>query len=286
MRVLVLGGTGMLGFQLLKSGLKSDIQFFAVVRNKKLLYEKMSSFPLDNIFEIDDINNFKVLSEILDLINPEFVINAIGIIKQSNFGKNYIANIEINSLLPHKLANLCESRQIRLIHISTDCVFDGLKGSYSLKDKPNAIDLYGQSKYLGEIDYGNHITLRTSIIGHEISGNNYGLLEWFLNSQEKVNGYNKAIFSGVTTLELSKILINVVLKKNSPSGLFQAASEPINKFKLLVLIKKVYEKDIEILPSDEIIINRSLDGSRFNQIFKYEVSPWDLMIEELKAEWK
>jgi dTDP-4-dehydrorhamnose reductase len=286
MRVLVLGGTGMLGFQLLKSGLKSDIQFFAVVRNKKLLCEKMSSFPLDNIFEIDDINNFKVLSEILDLINPEFVINAIGIIKQSNFGKNYIANIEINSLLPHKLANLCESRQIRLIHISTDCVFDGLKGGYSLKDKPNAIDLYGQSKYLGEVGYGNHITLRTSIIGHEISGNNYGLLEWFLNSQEKVKGYDKAIFSGVTTLELSKILINVVLKKNSPSGLFQAASEPINKFKLLVLIKKVYEKDIEILPSDEIIINRSLDGSRFNQIFKYEVSPWDLMIEELKAEWK
>jgi dTDP-4-dehydrorhamnose reductase len=117
MRVLVLGGTGMLGFQLLKSGLKSDIEFFAVVRNKNLMCEKMPSFPLDNIYEIEDINNFKVLSEILDLINPEFVINAIGIIKQSNFGKNYIANIEINSLLPHKLANLCESRQIRLIHI-------------------------------------------------------------------------------------------------------------------------------------------------------------------------
>ena len=184
------------------------------------------------------------------------------------------------------MANLCESRKIRLIHISTDCVFDGAKGSYSLNDKPNAIDLYGQSKYLGEIDYGNHITLRTSIIGHEISGNNYGLLEWFLNSQVKVKGYDKAIFSGVTTLELSKILINVVLKKNSPSGLFQAASEPINKFKLLVLIKKVYEKDIEILPSDEIVINRSLDGSHFNNIFKYEVSAWGLMIEELKAEWK
>jgi dTDP-4-dehydrorhamnose reductase len=286
MRVLVLGGTGMLGFQLLKSGLKSDIEFFAVVRNKNLMCEKMPSFPLDNIYEIDDINNFKVLSEILDSINPEFVINAIGIIKQSNFGKNYIANIEINSLLPHKLANLCESRKIRLIHISTDCVFDGAKGSYSLNDKPNAIDLYGQSKYLGEIDYGNHITLRTSIIGHEISGNNYGLLEWFLNSQVKVKGYDKAIFSGVTTLELSKILINVVLKKNSPSGLFQLSSEPINKFKLLELIKKVYRKDLEILPSDEIVINRSLDGSHFNNIFKYEVSAWGLMIEELKAEWK
>ena len=286
MRVLVLGGTGMLGFQLLKSGLKSDIEFFAIVRNKNLMCEKMPSFPLDNIFEIDDINNFKVLSEILDLINPEFVINAIGIVKQSNFAKNHTVNIEINSLLPHKLADLCESRQIRLIHISTDCVFDGGKGNYSLSDTSNAKDLYGRSKYLGEIDYGNHITLRTSIIGHEISGNNYGLLDWFLNSKNQVNGYYKAIFSGLTTLELSKILINVVLNKDSPSGLFQVASEPLDKLHRLELIKKVYKKDIEILPSDEIVIDRSLDGSHFNKIFKYKVSAWGLMIEELKAEWK
>lgn len=286
MRVLVLGGTGMLGFQLLKSGLKSDIEFFAVVRNKNLICEKMPSFPLDNIFEIDDINNFKVLSEILDLINPEFVINAIGIVKQSNFGKDYIANIEINSLLPHKLADLCETRRIRLIHISTDCVFDGEKGNYSLSDTSNAKDLYGRSKYLGEIDYGNHITLRTSIIGHEISGNNHGLLDWFLNSRNQVNGYYKAIFSGLTTLELSKIIINVVLNKDSPSGVFQVASEPIDKLHLLELIKKVYKKDIEILSFDEIVIDRSLDGSHFNKIFKYKVSAWGLMIQELKAEWK
>lgn len=286
MRVLVLGGTGMLGFQLLKSGLKSDIEFFAVVRNKNLMCEKMPSFPLDNIYEIDDINNFKVLSEILDLINPEFVINAIGIVKQSNFGKNYIANIEINSLLPHKLADLCKSRQIRFIHISTDCVFNGEKGNYSLSDTSNAKDLYGRSKYLGEIDYENHITLRTSIIGHEISGNNHGLLDWFLNSKDQVNGYHKAIFSGLTTLELSKILINVVLNRDSPSGVFQVASEPIDKLHLLELIKKVYKKDIEILPSVEIVINRSLDGSHFNKIFKCEVSNWENMISELNLNWK
>jgi dTDP-4-dehydrorhamnose reductase len=287
MKILILGGTGMLGFQLLKTSSNYDYQFFTVVRNKLILVEKLPDFPSENIFQIDDILNFPELEKIIFKIKPNFIVNAIGIVKQAVDNGNYVKNIEINSLLPHKLAEFLQLIDGRLIHISTDCVFDGIKGNYSLNDHSNAIDIYGKSKFLGEISYGRNVTLRTSIIGHELSQNKMGLLDWFLTQNESVFGYINAIFSGVTTLELSHIIYGVIINsKIEHNGIFQVATLPINKLELLTKFRKIYNKNIEIISSGDLKINRSLNGNLFNEKFKYNPPNWETMLKELKADWK
>lgn len=286
MRVLILGASGMLGFQLFKFASKSsNFSIFGVVRNKSVFLKKINIKDANQIYELDDIQNFSKLTEIVEIISPDVIINAIGIVKQSDLALNAIASIEINSLLPHKLAKICLDKSAKLIHISTDCVFDGLKGNYQLTDVSNAIDLYGRSKYLGEVNYGNTITLRTSIIGHDIRGYNYGLLDWFLQSKSTVLGYNKAIFSGLTTLELAHLIFEKILPKPSVNGLFQVASHPINKFDLLNIIRDRYNLDIEIIASDQVKIDRSLDGAYFNQVFNYSPPTWPRMIEDFYNDW-
>jgi dTDP-4-dehydrorhamnose reductase len=286
MRVLILGASGMLGFQLLKFASKiSTMSVFGTVRNKASLFSNQKYINLNNIFELDDIQNYSGLNEIIRKISPDVIINAIGIVKQSDLAQNSIASIEVNSLLPHKLAKICQDNSAKFIHISTDCVFDGLKGNYKLTDISNANDLYGRSKFLGEVIYGNSITLRTSIIGHEISGHNRGLLDWFLQAKSTVLGYNKAIFSGVTTFELARLIFENILPQVSVSGLFQVASYPINKFDLLNIIREKYNLDIEIIASDHVQIDRSLDGTYFNQVFNYSPPTWPKMIEDFYNDW-
>jgi len=286
MRVLILGASGMLGFQLLKFASKiSTMSVYGTVRNKESLISNQKLINLNNIFELDDIQNYSSLNEIIRKISPDVIINAIGIVKQSDLAQNSIASIEINSLLPHKLAKICQDNSAKFIHISTDCVFDGLKGNYKLTDVSNAKDLYGRSKFLGEVIYGNSITLRTSIIGHEISGHNYGLLDWFLQAKSTVLGYDKAVFSGLTTLELARLIFENILPKESVSGLFQVASYPINKFDLLNIIRGKYSLDIEIIASDHVQIDRSLDGTYFNQVFNYSPPTWPKMIEDFYNDW-
>ena len=286
MRVLILGASGMLGFQLLKFGSKvSHVSVFGVVRNKASLESKFGFINTNNIFELDDIQNFSGLNEIIGRISPDVIINAIGIVKQSDIASNAIVSLEINSLLPHKLALICQNVNARFIHISTDCVFDGKKGNYKLNDDSNALDLYGKSKFLGEVAYDNSITLRTSIIGHEISGQNLGLLDWFLNSKSSVLGYTKAIFSGVTTFELARIIFENVLPKEHVSGLFQVSSLPINKYELLKIVRENYHLNTDIIPSENVKIDRSLDGTEFNQVFNYSPPTWPKMIEEFYNDW-
>lgn len=286
MRVLILGASGMLGFQLLKCASKiNNVTVFGVVRNKRGLLENREFISANNIFEIDDINNYSCLNDIVRNVSPDVIINAIGIVKQSGISQNSIVSIEINSLLPHKLAQISQNIGAKFVHISTDCVFDGHKGNYKLTDLSNALDLYGRTKFLGEVSYGNAITLRTSIIGHEISGHNQGLLDWFLNAKTSVFGYKSAIFSGFTTLELSRLIFEIILSKKNISGLFQVASYPISKFDLLEIIKEKYQLDIEIVSSNSMQIDRSLDGTYFNKIFNYSPPKWPKMIEDLYYDW-
>jgi dTDP-4-dehydrorhamnose reductase len=215
------------------------------------------------------------------LFQADYVINCIGIVKQSNLAQNFHESIAINSLLPHQLEDLGRIYHFRLIHISTDCVFDGKSSNYKESDLSNANDLYGKTKYLGEVKYGTGITLRTSIIGHEITNKNIGLVDWFLSQSVSVKGYTKSIFSGLTTTELTKIILDIVIKKEIESGLYQVASAPISKYDLLNLISIVYNKKINIIPSEELIINRSLDGSRFSNIYSYQVPSWPEMLIEM-----
>ena len=209
---------------------------------------------------------------------PDLVINCVGLVKQLADAENPLQAIPINALLPHRLARLCELTRARLVHMSTDCVFAGDKGDYRETDPSDATDLYGRSKFLGEVDYPHAITLRTSIIGHELQSA-HGLVNWFLSQQERCNGYTRAIFSGLPTVALAQVVRDVVIPRTDLSGVYHVAAQPISKYDLLTLIADVYGNKIEIVPSDMLVIDRSLNAERFRDATGYVVPGWPELIK-------
>jgi dTDP-4-dehydrorhamnose reductase len=188
-----------------------------------------AGFATDHLLSNIDVTNEASLLKVFTDVQPSVVINCVGLVKQLAEANDPLQTIPINSLLPHRLAALCADVGARLIHISTDCVFSGVKGDYSEADAPDANDLYGRSKLLGEVEGRGAITLRTSIIGHELAGGRHGLLEWFLHQEKNVKGYRRAIFSGLPTVELAAIIRDYVLPRSDLSGLYHVASAPISK---------------------------------------------------------
>lgn len=211
---------------------------------------------------------------------PEAVINCIGIVKQRDDAKQALASIEINALFPHRLALLCGLIGARLIHVSTDCVFSGAQGMYTEADPSDAYDLYGRSKLLGEVGDEGCLTLRTSIIGHELSRKT-SLLEWFLAQRGEIRGFTNAIFSGFTTLELSRIIERMLVEHPSASGLYHVSSEPISKYDLLRLFRERFGTPVEIQADPSFHCDRSLDSSRFRAEFGYAPPTWEQMVAEL-----
>ncbi len=285
MRILVLGATGMLGFQIFKSCLDRSIIVNAVVRNKEILVKRLGEKCENKIHVIEDIKNVDAIEQIIQSFNPEYLINCVGIIKQSSLADDPYESIAINSFLPHQLARLGQSHNFKLIHISTDCVFDGKVGNYKETDLSTAYDLYGKTKFLGEVAYGVGITIRTSIIGHAIAGQKVGLIDWFLSQKTRAKGYTKAVFSGLTTLELTRVILDIVIAKRIRSGLYQIASTPISKYDLLRNVASTYQKDISIEPSEDVIINRSLDGSKFFNLTSYCTPSWSIMLNEMQDDY-
>lgn len=227
-----------------------------------------------------DVENHDSLLKVFAVTKPDVVVNCIGLVKQLADANDPLQAVPINTLLPHRLAMLCQAVSARLVHISTDCVFSGTKGNYLETDFPDAYDLYGRSKLLGEVDYLHAITLRTSIIGHELSGQR-SLVNWFLAQHGTTKGFTRAIFSGLPTVELATVVRDVVLPRQQLHGLYHVASQPINKFDLLGLIASVYGKSIEIIPSAELVIDRSLNASRFNQATGYAPPDWSVLVERM-----
>ena len=220
---------------------------------------------------------------VLAQVRPHVVINCIGLIKQLADAKDPLTALPINAMLPHRLARLCELAGARLIHVSTDCVFSGRKGGYSEGDLSDAEDLYGKSKYIGELhDLPHAITLRTSIIGHEL-GSSFALVDWFLTQQGSVNGFARAIFSGLPTVELARVMKDFVVPHPQLNGLYHVAAEPIAKLDLLQLVAAQYGKLIEIRPDDSLVIDRSLDGSRFCEATGYVAPAWPELIRRMHA---
>jgi len=210
------------------------------------------------------------------------VVNCVGLIKQLADAENPLLEIPINAVLPHRLARLCEFSGARLVHISTDCVYSGKKGRYTEADLPDANDVYGQSKALGEVIYPHTITLRTSIIGHELQGNQ-SLLNWFLSQEGSCNGFRRAIFSGLPTVEFAQVIRDVVIPHAELSGLYHIAAQPINKYDLLKLIAEVYGKSIDIVPDDNLVIDRSLNADRFRLATGYTAPEWSDLIKLMYA---
>jgi dTDP-4-dehydrorhamnose reductase len=228
-----------------------------------------------------DVENVDSLTSLLANVRPSAVINCIGLVKQLAKADDPLSALPINALLPHRLARLCGLVGARFVHISTDCVFNGRKGDYLESDPSDAEDLYGRSKYLGEVSYPHAITLRTSIIGHELSSA-HGLVGWFLAQDGTVKGYRKAIFSGLPTVELSHVVRDVVLPNLELSGLYHVAAQPIAKYDLLQLVRDAYGKTIDIEPDDRVAIDRSLNAERFREATGYVPAPWPELVARMR----
>ncbi len=228
--------------------------------------------------------DFEELEGKIKVIAPNIVINCLGMtnkIQNKNKNINLIENyIKINSLLPHKLYEICSRYDTRLIHLSTDCVFSGKKGFYSESDLPDPQDIYGRSKLLGELDYKNCITLRKSVIGHEFFTKN-GLLEWFLDQKDKVEGYKNVTFSGLTVLELANIIENYIIPNKSLEGILHLSGPSISKYDLLKIVSKIYDKSIDINLNKTIKVDRTLNSSKFNKLTGYKMKSWPILIKSM-----
>ena len=279
MKILVLGGDGMLGHQVLKVlGKRHDIR--VTLRQKLNAYKEHKIFNDSNTYAGIDIRNLEQLLEVVSDCNPEAVVNAVGVVKQRTEAKESLPSLEINALFPHRLFLLCTAIGARMVHLSTDCVFSGIKGNYTEGDCSDADDLYGKTKYLGEVTGKGAITLRSSIIGRELS-RKASLLEWFLSQHKSVKGFKKAIFSGLTTIEMSRVIERVLVDYPDKYGLYHVSSAPISKYELLKLINSAFNKKLIIKEDEKFICDRSLDSSRFRSEFNYSPPDWETMIEEL-----
>ena len=277
MKIYILGASGMLGSKLFTEFIKSPKH--KIKGSVRKIPKKLKPFS-KFIDKNTDVNNIVTVAYNLKKFKPDVVINCVGVIKQKILNKHDEKNtFYLNSIFPHELYKIVKSIKSRLIHFSTDCVFDGKLGNYNEKYPANSKDLYGFSKILGEVSYIGTLTLRTSIIGHELNSN-LSLLEWFLSQNKSCKGYTKSFFSGLTTIEIYKILLKILLKKNL-TGIYHLSSTKISKYELLKKISKIYKKKIVIIKSNKFKIDRSLNSTKLKKILKYKSPNWNNLILEM-----
>lgn len=280
MRVLVLGASGMLGNAMLRVlSQQSDWVVYGTLRSPNLALHELA--PRAQLLHGIHADQPDSLIAAFTQSRPQVVINCVGLVKQLASAEDPLEAIPINGLLPHRLAKLCELTRARLVHISTDCVFSGNQGNYRESDLTDAQDLYGRSKLMGEVDFRHAITLRTSIIGHEL-GRDHGLVGWFLSQQGRVKGYTEAIFSGLPTCELARVVQDFVIPNTELHGLYHVAAEPISKHDLLHIVNREYGKNLQIESDDKVKINRSLDASRFREATGYVAPAWPDLIAQMR----
>lgn len=256
-KILLFGSTGMAGhimYYYLKNTQKYNIT--NVVFRTKLTEDSI----------VVNVANTEAVIEVVNTVHPDLIINCIGVLVKDS--KEHPDNaILINAYFPNLLKKLADEIGAKLIHISTDCVFSGKKGCYTEEDFRDADDTYGRSKALGEIVNEKDLTIRTSIIGPELKKDGEGLFHWFMQQSGEINGYTKAIWGGVTTLQLAKA-IDFAIEKNT-CGLVQLSNGVgISKYDLLCLFKEIWRKeDVNILSCDLYSVDKSIARSkRFNYI--------------------
>jgi len=281
MKVLILGAGGMLGHTMLRLFLDTPgLEARGTVRSE----HARDVLPADLVPAVTscvDLADPDRVVDIMALERPEVVINCAGLVKQREAAADPLAALPVNALLPHRLAQLCRIAGARLVQFSTDCVFDGVRGRYTESDVAAPVDLYGRAKLLGEVDAPQAITLRTSMIGPELSVHR-GLLDWFLAQTGAIRGYRKAIFSGLTTFEVATVLRDRVLTRPDLHGVYHMGGEAISKFDLLTLIGGVYGHDVRIEPDDSLVLDRSLDSSQFRAATGYVPPSWPQMILDMR----
>ncbi len=280
MRILVLGGSGMLGHKLVQRW-QEEFDVWTTLRGPFAGYERFGFFNRAKTIDSLSVQDFEGLEAAVAKVRPDLIFNAVGIVKQIPTAKNTVTTLQINSVLPHQLAGIAAESGARLIQISTDCVFEGSRGNYTEDDHSDATDLYGKSKNLGEVTDDNCLTLRTSIIGRELT-TSHGLVEWVLsNRANTVKGFSNAIFSGFPTIVLADIISNLIRNHPELNGLYHVSSEPINKFDLLNLLKKSYDLDINVERFEDFRIDRSLDSTKFREATAFVPTAWEEMVDRM-----
>jgi dTDP-4-dehydrorhamnose reductase len=280
MKILVLGGTGMLGHKMFQTLRERFADTYVCVRESPDRLRGIDLFKEHTIPGFD-ATDFASVAALLEKHRPEFVINCVGVIKQRSEAHAFIPSLTINSLFPHQLAEATDALKGRLIHFSTDCVFSGKRGHYLEADPSDAEDLYGKSKFLGEVTAPNTLTLRTSMIGRELK--HFGsLLEWFLRQKSnRVEGYEHALYSGLTTNILSRVVSDIIEDHPQLSGVYQVTGHTISKFDLLTLIQKRFKLMVEVVPDEMVFCDRSMSGEKFKQATGFVAPPWPNLIDEL-----
>lgn len=279
MKVLVIGGDGMLGHELL-AGLSASHEVAVTLRRDLAAYAHHGLFSPANAFAGVDVRDPGRVLEVVADYRPQAIVNAAGIVKQRADAQRSIPSIEVNSLFPHRLAVIARAAGVRLVHISTDCVFSGDRGGYRETDPTDPLDLYGRSKVLGEVDEEGAITLRTSMIGLELA-NRLSLVEWALAQQGPISGYRNVLYSGLTTMELTRAIDEILVRHAGLHGIWHLASEPISKYDLLDGLFRRIGRDGDVRPEDGVVSNRTMSGEAFEKATGYRVMGWDDMLDEL-----
>lgn len=282
-KLLIVGGTGMLGHKLAQK-LADRFVICTTIRGSFANVKRYGIFDSSHTVENIDVASPADLDRAIQQTEPAAVVNCVGVVKQVPGAQDAIQTVTINSILPHRLAELSSRHGFRLVLISTDCVYRGDRGNYSEVDVPDAVDLYGRSKILGEVDAPNVITIRTSLIGRELASA-HGLIEWFLgNRGGTIKGFRHAIFSGFPTVVFADIIGNLLTSWPDLRGIYHVSSDPIDKFSLLCLANTAFNAGITIIPDDGLVIDRSLDSTRFRQATGFITPSWNDMMERMAAD--
>jgi dTDP-4-dehydrorhamnose reductase len=284
MRPLILGATGMLGHKLWQRLRVRFPETYATIRPSRAAYARCGLFQAKQVFDGVDASDFQAVSSILDRVSPDVVVNCVAVTKRRDQADNPLACIELNAAFPHRLASWSRSHRVRIIHFSTDCVFDGCRGGYSESDPTNAQDLYGRTKALGELTAPGTLTLRTSFIGREL-GRGTELLEWFLAQRgRRIRGFRNATYSGVSTLYMADLVGDLIERFPDLGGLYQIAAPLVTKFDLLCFARSAYNVPVEIDADESVVVRRDLDGTRFRHATGIEVPDWPTMMQTLAAD--
>ena len=283
MKYLILGVGGMLGHKLYQVlGHRNEV--FGTLRQPLSAYHRFGLFSAGRVLGHIDVLEDACIEHALSEVRPDIVVNAVGVVKQHHEASDPERAITVNALLPHRLARACARHGCRLVHFSTDCVFSGRRGGYTESDEPDPVDLYGRTKLLGEVDVMHALTIRTSIIGRELQ-TTHGLVEWFLNQKEpQVKGFAEAVYTGFTTLEIARIVDMLCQRHSKLHGVLQVASNPINKYELLLLLKEAFGLTAEVDRDTAFHCDRSLKSERFCDFTGYQPPSWPEMVAQMRSD--
>ena len=286
MKILILGADGMLGHKLFQLLGMDYPETFGTISGKSSIYpySGISFFHTDKVIPEVNMLDFGQIEHIINQLNPDYIINCLRVATHGDETAPPLQTITVNSLLPHQLAEVAKKNGARMIHFSSDCVFNGKQGMYTEEDPPNATHIYGQTRLLGEVFADNVLVLRGSVIGRELIQHS-SLLDWFLRQQgSEINGFTHAIYSGLSSVETVRVVQMIISIKPSLTGLYHIASKPINKYNLLKLAQKNFGIKVTIHKQNKYFVNRSLAAEKIKYALGYVAPSWSSMMKELAEE--